>query len=238
MEARDPSLTVVLLAYNEAANVADAIGEHARFLEGALDDWEIVVVDDGSTDETADRAAHRAGADPRIRVERHERNCGMGAGIATGIRAATKSHFVMNAADGQIAAAEIGALLGGLDEADIVLTTYADRRRERGWGRDALSRGLRRYLSLVAHIRFELEGLYLFPVDAAKRLEPKIHSSTFFYSFELVQRGIELGLTTTSREIRVRPRAAGRSKVLRLGRIGRVARDALAYRVSRHGERA
>ncbi len=161
----------------------------------------------------------------------------MGAGLASGIRAATKSHFVMNAMDGQIPAAEIGALLPLLERADIALSVYAERRRSRGAWRDLLSRGLRGYLRMVAGIRFELEGLYVFPTAMARELEPRVRSSTFFYSFELVQRGIQRGLTWACTSIHVRPRAAGRSKVASPARVARVAREALAYRVSRHGER-
>jgi len=231
------SLTVVLLMYDEEPSAGAVLDEHVAFLDGAGLDWEIVVVDDGSADRGPELVAERAAHEPRIRLVRHERNLGMGAGLGSGIRAAGKSHFVMNAMDGQIPAAEIGALLPLLERADIALSTYAERRRSRGAWRDLLSRGLRAYLRVVAGIRFDLEGLYVFPCAVARELEPRIRSSTFFYSFELVQRGIEAGLTAATTGIRVRPRAAGRSKVARPGRIARVARDALRYRVSRHGKR-
>lgn len=231
------SLTVVLLMYDEEPTVEAVLDEHAAFLEGAGLDWEIVVVDDGSTDRGPELVLERAAREPRVRLVRHERNLGMGAGLGSGIRAATKSHFVMNAMDGQIPAEEIGTLLPLLERADIALSTYAERRRSRGSRRDLLSRGLRAYLRAVVGIRFELEGLYVFPLAVARELEPCIRADTFFYSFELVQRGIEGGLTTAGTEIRVRPRAAGRSKVANPARAARVARDALAYRVSRHGKR-
>jgi dolichyl-phosphate beta-glucosyltransferase len=237
MPAASPSLTVVLLMFDEAPTAGAVLDEHVAFLEGAGLDWEIVVVDDGSTDRGPEIAAGRAAREPRIRLVRHGRNLGMGAGLGSGIRAATKSHFVMNAMDGQVPAAEIGALLPLLEGADIALSTYAGRRRSRGAWRTLLSRGLRAYLRTVAGIRFELDGLYVFPCAAARELAPHIRANTFFYSFELVQRGLAAGLTAATTEISVRPRAAGRSKVARPGRIARVARDALAYRVSLHGRR-
>jgi len=223
--------------FDEESTVAAILDEHVAFLEGAGLAWEIVVVDDGSRDEGPAIVAGRAASDPRIRLVRHDRNLGMGAGLGSGIRAATKSHFVMNAMDGQIPAAEIGTLLPLLDRADIALSIYAERRRSRGLFRNLVSQCLRAYLRAVAGIRFELEGLYVFPTATARELEPRIRSTTFFYSFELVQRAVERGLTVARTTIRVKPRAAGRSKVLSPARVARVAGDALAYRVSRHGER-
>jgi glycosyltransferase involved in cell wall biosynthesis len=231
------SLTVVLLMFDEEPTAAAVLDEHVAFLEGAGLDWEIVVIDDGSRDRGPALVAERAAGDPRIRLVRHGRNLGMGAGLGSGIRAATKSHFVMNAMDGQIPAAEIDALLPLLDRADIALSVYAERRRSRGVLRDLLSRGLRAYLGAVAGIRFELEGLYVFPTATARELEPGIRSNTFFYSFELVQRAVERGLTLAVTAIRVRPRVAGRSKVANPARVARVAREALAFRISRHGHR-
>jgi glycosyltransferase involved in cell wall biosynthesis len=237
MPPESPSLTVVLLMFDEEPTTAAVLDEHVAFLEDAGLDWEIIVVDDGSRDGGPAIVAERAARDPRIRLVRHGRNLGMGAGLGSGIRAATKSHFVMNAMDGQVPAAEIGALLPLLEGADVALSTYAERRRSRGTLRDLLSRGLRAYLRAVAGIRFELEGLYVFPCAAAREIAPSIRADTFFYSFELVQRGLDAGLTAATTEIGVRPRVAGRSKVARPGRIARVARDALWYRVSLNGKR-
>jgi glycosyltransferase involved in cell wall biosynthesis len=224
-------LSVVLLMFNEQNSIAPVLDEHVAFLEQTLDDWEIIVVDDGSTDASADIASGYAVEHDRVRVVSHGANKGMGAGLATGIHQATKDYFVMNAADGQIPAAEIGKLLPLLSDADIALSTYAVARETRLRG--LLSKGFRVYLSRVSHICFELQGLYLYPTAPAKRIEPLIRARTFFFSFELIQRGIERGLTTASTEIQVQPRASGSSKVANLRRILSVAGDALSYGIAR-----
>jgi len=231
MSTPPPSLSVVLLMFNEQDSILAALDEHVAFLEQTTGDWEIIVVDDGSTDSSADIASGYALEHDRVRVVSHGANKGMGAGIATGIHQATKDYFVMNAADGQIPAAEIGKLLPLLKGADIALSTYAVPRETRFRG--LLSSGFRVYLKNVSHIRFELQGLYLFPTNAAKDIEPLIRARTFFFSFELIQRGIERGLTTASTEIMVQPRAAGSSKVANVRRILAVAGDALSYGIAK-----
>jgi len=230
--AEKPSLTLAILAYNEEQNVGVAIREAIEFLSKTLDDWEMVVVVDGSTDRTAAIAAAAAAENPRVRVVSHGRNRGMGAGIASAIRAAAKATFVFNAADGQVAMSEIGRLLPLLDRAELVLSTYENGRETAG--RAALSRAFRVYLRLVAGVRFRLEGLYLFPTGPAKELAPRIDAETFFFSFALVALGLERGLLAATTGIRCAPRRAGTSKVLRPRKIAAVAAEAARFDLARH----
>jgi glycosyltransferase involved in cell wall biosynthesis len=231
MSADAPSLSVILLMFDEQENIAATLDETLEFLGGAVDDWELLVIDDGSTDDGPDIVARRAEREPRLRLISHGANKGMGAGMETGIRHATKDYLVFNAADGQVAAAEIAVLLEQLGAAEIVLSTYAEGRNS--LARGALSRGLRVYLDKIAGIRFELEGLYLFPTAVARELAPRIRARTFFFSFELIQRAIDRGLTTTTTEIRCRPRRGGSSKVANLRKIRTVAAEAFGYALAK-----
>ncbi|MCP4677405.1 MAG: glycosyltransferase family 2 protein [Deltaproteobacteria bacterium] len=221
------SLSIALLMFNEEENIATVLDETLAFCRGALDDWEIVVVDDGSTDGSVSIVQQYIESEARVRLVRHETNQGMGAGIRTGIENATKEYFIFNASDGQIAAAEIGVLLPLLERADIALSTYANRRET--LARELTSRSFRFYLQVVAGIRFELQGLYLYPTKSAKELAPLIEADTFFFSFELIQRGVERGLTIANTWMTCRPREAGSSKVFNPSRIIRVGKEALGY---------
>ena len=106
------STSVIVPAFNEAAS----IGALITGLRAAADWGELLVVDDGSRDETAERA-RTAGA----RVIRHPYNKGNGAAIKTGIRNATGSFILIIDADGQHRPADAPRLVARLDEYDLVV---------------------------------------------------------------------------------------------------------------------
>lgn len=83
-----PGLTIVLPCFNEAANVADAVREARRAALRCADDYEIVVVDDGSSDDTAVLAAALVQADPQVRLLIDATNRGYGEALRFGITAA------------------------------------------------------------------------------------------------------------------------------------------------------
>jgi glycosyltransferase involved in cell wall biosynthesis len=110
--ATPQSTSVVVPAYNEAASIAAVVAD----LRGAGAWREIIVVDDGSTDDTAALAA-AAGA----RVVRHPYNKGNGASVKSGIRAADAAFIVIVDADGQHGAADALKLVAHLDPFDLVV---------------------------------------------------------------------------------------------------------------------
>jgi len=113
----DPSsVTVVIPAFNEAA----AIGAVVESLRGAANWREMIVVDDGSTDQTAE-VARRAGA----KVVRHPYNMGNGASVKSGIREASGSSILIMDGDGQHTAAEALRLIVHLGEYDLVVGARA-----------------------------------------------------------------------------------------------------------------
>ena len=159
----------------------------------------------------------------------------MGGAMKTGVMNAEKDYFVFLPSDGQVEAAELSKMVPLLIGTDIVLTVY--ERRADTLGRILMSRALRDYMLVTANIRFLLEGLYLYPTAVARELVPKIPADTFFFSFELVQRGLEEGLRYVITVITCKPRLSGSSKVTGYKRIARVGRDVLDYRLRRDRER-
>src|SRR5437764_9899162 len=123
-----PGLTIVLPCFNEADNVADAIRYAGAAAERCATDHEIVVVDDGSSDETAVIAARLAERDRRVRVIVHTRNRGYGDAVRSGIGAALMPWVLLTDADLQFDLAELEQFLPAAAHADIVMGWRIARR--------------------------------------------------------------------------------------------------------------
>ncbi len=108
-------LSVVIPAYNEGATIARVIDSVERAGVPGVDEKEIVVVDDASTDETG---RVLAGLGERVRVLRHERNRGKGAALRTGFEAATGDVVVIQDADLEYDPGDYGRLLGPIVSGD------------------------------------------------------------------------------------------------------------------------
>ena len=108
-----PAVSVVVPVHNEAENVAPLLAEVHAALEGVLD-YEVVYVDDGSTDATPRILTECLTRYPRLRPLRHVRNSGQSAAMATGVRASRAPWIITLDGDGQNDPADIPALLAKL----------------------------------------------------------------------------------------------------------------------------
>lgn len=232
-----PSLSLIYLCLNEERSLPAVLQEAKDYATSRLRDWEILVVDDGSTDRSAGIVREFAEKEPRIRLLQHPRNLGMGAGLRTGIAASSKDYFCMLAADGQIAPSQIDRMLPALHLAPIVLSTYFRRPDE--WYRVVLSRGFRVYMRAAVGVSFALEGTYLFPTKLARDeigLDA-IGAETFFFSFELVARALQRGWKVADTVIECRPRTDGTpSRIANIKQIQRVAGEIWKFRQRLRGQ--
>jgi glycosyltransferase involved in cell wall biosynthesis len=117
----DVQLSVLTPAYNEADNLADLVPRLRAVLDEMGTSYEIVVVDDGSTDGT--RAVMAGLRDDRVRYIRLRRNAGKSAALSLGLRHLRGELVVLMDADGQDAPEEIPRLLQHLDEEGLDLVT-------------------------------------------------------------------------------------------------------------------
>ena len=111
----EPAVSVVVPVRNEAGNVGPLIDEIARAL-GDERPFEIVYVNDGSTDATADELKALTASRPYLRQVRHAQSCGQSAAVRTGVAAARAPVVVTLDGDGQNDPAFIPALLKTLDD--------------------------------------------------------------------------------------------------------------------------
>jgi glycosyltransferase involved in cell wall biosynthesis len=110
------AVSVVIPAYQEAAHVAQQVRDVEEVLRTSGWTYEIIVVDDGSHDDTAQRAASTG-----ARVLRRARNRGYGAALRLGIRSAQHDWILITDADGTYPVAFIPALLAASDRSEMVI---------------------------------------------------------------------------------------------------------------------
>ncbi len=126
-----PEVSLVIPLYNEILNLDDLCKEIKRALDGIGRSYEVLLVDDGSTDGTGDRARELAKTDPALRVLRLRRNFGQTAAFSAGFDHARGRIIVTSDGDLQNDPSDIGPLLKKLDEGagyDIVCGWRKDRR--------------------------------------------------------------------------------------------------------------
>jgi len=135
-EALQLELSVILPVYNEEECIRAVIAELDLVLEGLAIQSEIVAVDDGSTDATAEILTELAGEIPRLRVVLHPQNAGQSEAFGTGFRSARGQLMITMDADGQNDPADIPRLLEALPGFDCVAGYRAGRRDglSKRWG--------------------------------------------------------------------------------------------------------
>lgn len=130
-------LSVVLPIFNEEECIVAVLDELCAVLRArAATVWEIVAVDDGSTDRTPELLRQAAGREPNLRVLRLAPNAGQSAAFWTGFQAARGAVIATMDADGQNNPADIGRCLQGLAEADVCCGYRRKRQdtRAKRWG--------------------------------------------------------------------------------------------------------
>ncbi len=116
-----PEISVFFPCYNEEANIKTTVTKAIAVLAQFTDTFEVIVVDDGSTDKTGEIASALAQEDQRVRVWTHESNKGYGAALRSGFAAARYDLVCFTDADGQFDLAEINQFLPLIEKYDVVL---------------------------------------------------------------------------------------------------------------------
>ncbi len=219
-----------MAAWNEEENVAVCMREALAFLRDATSDYELILVDDGSSDDTAGAARVVMAEDPEhVRVISYSPNRGIGGALKTGYAVASKDWVTWLPSDGQVPPEGLQNLFD-IVEADpeirVVTCTFPHRFEEAdSLLRKVLSRGLRAFMWTATGVSREMDGISLFPREFLRAVPMK--SETFFLNLELPIRAIRAGLKPGAATMHIRPRMSGQSKVLNVKRIRLVAQETL-----------
>jgi len=201
------SVSVFFPCYNEQDNIAALIEKTISVLEKLNADFELIIVDDGSSDSTARIADEMAQKDDRVKAVHHQSNLGYGEALKSGFKAATKELVFYTDGDGQFDIGEMPPLLPMLEEFDIVSCYRINRkdsimRKINGWA----------WTKLVCR----LFGMKVRDIDCAFKLykreifdKIKMSSSGALIDTEILARAVREGYTITQKGVHHYPRTAG-----------------------------
>jgi len=133
------SVTIVIPAFREEANIEAAIDNALKVAQSVTQDYEIIVVDDGSPDKTGDFARLRAQNNPSIRVASNVTNQGFGYSFARGVKMATKEFVTVFPGDNDMSALSLKDLLEARGSADLIIS-YMQKTTKRSLFRRAVSK--------------------------------------------------------------------------------------------------
>jgi glycosyltransferase involved in cell wall biosynthesis len=208
-DAGRPSISVFFPCHNEAATVEALVRKTIEVLGRIASDYEVIVVDDGSTDETGAIADRLAAELPAVKVVHHPTNLGYGAALQSGFRAATKELVFYTDGDAQFDVEELKDILPLIEQCDIV-SCYRLNRQE-GWRRRLSGFCWSKLVGLVF-------GMRLRDVDCAFKLYRReifdrivMRSSGALIDAEILARAKRRGYTIRQAGVRHYPRRAGRS---------------------------
>jgi glycosyltransferase involved in cell wall biosynthesis len=200
-------ISVFFPCYNEQDNVGSTV-EKALDVLGKLGmDFEVIIIDDGSSDDTGQIANELAGRDGRIKVVHHPDNLGYGAALQSGFAAATKELVFYTDGDGQFDIGEMPPLLPLLEQYDIVSCYRLNRR-------DSLVRKINGWCwtKLVCL----LFGLKIRDIDCAFKLYKRevfqglhLSSTGALIDTEVLARASRRGYLITQKGVHHYPRTAG-----------------------------
>jgi len=224
----EPSLSIIIPAYNEEAIIEQVAREAFSALQRTgLNSFEVILVDDGSTDKTKFRMEQIRQQLDCVRVASHQRNRGLGAALKTGFETASGRIVTWIPGDGQF---DLGEILKGLPllaDCDIVLVL----RR----GRKEVTRGfITFFFHALTRMLFHFDatnlcGIYLLPRQLLTTLAPT--AEDVFYNLEVPLLCVKHQKRICQITVDLRPRRAGASKVANPRTLAKNLWEMLKYRI-------
>ncbi len=225
------SLSIFFPAYNEEANIKKTVEEALKVAKSVTDNYEVLVVNDGSGDDTARIVQEIVKKDPHVRLINHAQNQGYGAALMSGFMNATKGWIFFSDADLQFDLSEIEKLIEKTDKYDVVLG-YRKKRNDpfmrllnaKGW--NVLNR-----LFFGLKVKDIDCAFKLFRADAIKPILHEIESRGAMISAELLVRLHRAGYEFAEVGVNHYPRTAGSATGAKPSVIVRAFKEmAMVYR--------
>jgi glycosyltransferase involved in cell wall biosynthesis len=223
-----PSLTIFFPCYNEEANVERVTQAALAAAERFAHDYEVVIVNDGSKDRTAEIADGLAAKNPRVRAVHNRPNRGYGGALQRGFREASKEFIFYTDGDGQFDMQEIEKLLPLMERFDIASAYRMDRK-------DPAMRKLN--AACWGKLVRTLFNMKVRDIDCAFKIYPKrfidgveLKSEGALIDTEMLARAVRAGYTIGQVGVHHYPRTAGQQTGAKFSVILRAFRELFRLR--------
>lgn len=211
------SISVIMPAYSEARTLKDAVKVAIAVLRDFTQDFEIIIVDDGSTDSTLHLAMAIAKKNSRVSFIHHQSNEGFGRTFRDGLAMASKEYVTGFPADNDLSTVTFRNLIAAR-RPDAIVSTYMTSMREREFIRQIFSHAFTNMMNLLFGLKLKYYTGYF--IGPRKLIQPLTLTSNGFTLFpEIKIRLIKQGVPCIEIPFEYKPRLFGASKSLDLKNI-------------------
>jgi glycosyltransferase involved in cell wall biosynthesis len=230
MSARNPTVRAVSAffpCYNDEHSIATMVTDVRAALADSVDDFEIIVVDDGSADHSVDVLTALQAEVPELRVVRHETNRGYGGALLSGFAAATRPWVFYTDGDAQYDASEITRCIAAVSPGVDVVQGYKVGRGD-PWYRKVIGRAYHHTVKVLfqLHVRDTDCDFRLIRKDLLDRVE--LSSTSGVICVEMMRGFEQAGATFVEVGVSHHARPHGRSQFFRIPAIARSARQLMS----------
>lgn len=205
----DMNLSVVIPAYNEEETLEMIASSTIEALKGLVKDYEIIIVDDGSIDNTREIAEHLSKNNEKIRVIHHPFNIGFGGSQKSGYTSAKFEYVTLVPADGQFPLSCLEQYLSCANDADMVMGQRINR--QDSFGRKFNSKIYHTLLRRLFNLNFkDIAWVKLFKKDVLNHIS--IETRGAFVEAEIVIKAHHLGYKIKEIKVPHAARIAGKAK--------------------------
>ena len=223
------SIAIVIQAYNEAGNLPGTLTEIVPILENSFKDYEVLIVNDCSKDETGKIADAAAAKNTRIKVIHNAKNMGLGYNYKTGVKMASKDYVMMIPGDNAFTKPSYEAAFKAIDQGKDIVIPYTANLEIRPKSRQIISRTYTRMMNLLfgLHLTY-FNGCVIHKRSVIQSVE--IKTDGFSYQAEALIKLLRKGMTYVEVPMYLHPeeRIYGKSHALGPRNVARVCKAILS----------
>ena len=215
------TVSIIIPAFNEEGNIVAAANSVIRAVSGLVEDYEIILIDDGSTDGTGKMADGLAAKNPKIKAVHNGQNQGFGYSYRRGVELAQKHYLTVFPGDNDMDASILTRLITESSLADVI-TSYPVNNRDRTFFRRTVSRLFVGLMNGVSRLNLRYyNGAFIAETTLVRSL--KLHSNGLTVLAECMVKLIKAGHSYRQIPLKHTGRKAEKSKALTLKNLKQTA---------------